>query len=663
MNAKDKKWIRIRVYIVTLFFVFGLGAILARAYQLQVVEDDYLKGIADKGIFATITLPPDRGFIYDRKGNELAISIQVGSVFAHPSQVKDKEKTAAALSEVLKTPSHDILEKLKKKRAFVWVKRRISPALTAEINRLRLVGVGITTESRRYYPGREIAANLIGFSGTDNQGLEGLERKYDPYLRGAQHKLVCMEDAFGRPFAIDKPAESGKHGPHHLTLTIDKEIQYKAQQALHAAVTTSKARGGHCLVVDPNTGEILAMAVAPQFNPNVFSKFDPHTWRNRAITDCFEPGSTMKAFLLSAALETGAVTPLTEIYCEEGQFRIGGRVVHDTHEHGTLTVGDIVVHSSNIGAIKIGQKLGYRTFCEYLKAFGFGQETGIDLLGERGGFIRSPKDAKPIDRANLYFGQGMTTTSLQLAMGMAAIANGGKLMRPYVVKKIADPSGRTVKENRPEMLRQVISVHTARTVASILTGVVESEGTAPKAAIAGYRVAGKTGTAQKVDPETKAYSRQKYVATFVGFAPAEDPKLVILVVIDEPEGMAYGGLVAGPVFRKIGSWALNHLRVPPRRGLLTDAHADGLNEETEASKTNKILVTVPEVKHIAQELRQGAIPDFTNMGMRAVLKKGRALGLKVCLKGSGLAVSQQPEPGLPIQETNSITVHFKPPNR
>jgi len=663
MKVKDKKWIRIRVYIVTLFFVLGLGAILARAYQLQVVENDYLKGIADKGIFATISLPPDRGFIYDREGNELAISIQVGSVFAHPSQINNKKKTAVALSKALKAPTREILEALGKKRSFVWIKRRISPALTAEVNRLHLVGVGVTTESRRFYPGREIAAHLIGFSGTDNQGLEGLERKYDRYLRGAQHKLVCMEDAFGRPFAISKPADPGAHGVHHLTLTIDKEIQYKAQQALHSAVEKAKARGGHCLVVAPKTGEILAMAVEPQFNPNVFSKFGARTWRNRAVTDCFEPGSTMKAFLLCAALEAGVVTPLTEFDCEEGSFRVGGRVVHDTHEYDTLTVADIVVRSSNIGAIKIGQKLGYARFYKSLKAFGFGRETGVDLLGERGGFIRRPENAKTIDQANLYFGQGMSTTSLQLAMGMAAIANGGKLMRPYVVKKIVDESGRTVKETRPEVVRQVISVKTANAVASILTGVVGSEGTAPRAAIKGYRVAGKTGTAQKVDPKTKAYSRQKYVATFVGFAPAEDPKLVILVVIDEPKGIAYGGLVAGPVFRKVGSWALNHLRVAPSRGLVADAYAEGVDDAIPTMKRVEARVTVPEVKRIAHELREGVVPDFTKMGMREVLKKGRGLGLQVCLKGSGLAVSQEPEPGVSLKEIKSVTVRFEPPGR
>ncbi|MFO7986709.1 MAG: penicillin-binding protein [Desulfatiglandaceae bacterium] len=663
MKVEKKKWIRIRVYIVALFFVLGLGTILARAYQLQVVEDDYLKGIADKGIFATITLPPDRGFVYDRAGNELAVSIQVGSVFAHPSQIKEKQNTARKLSQILHEPANNILQKLQRKRSFVWIKRRISPALTAQVSGLNLSGVGITTEAKRFYPEREIAAHLIGFSGTDNQGLEGLERKYDRYLTGPQHKLVCMEDAFGRPFAIDKPVSSGEAGVHHLTLTIDKEVQYKAQQALHSAVTETRAKGGHCLVVNPKTGEILAMAVVPQFNPNIFSKFRPDKWRNRAVTDSFEPGSTMKAFLLSAALEQGVVTPLTEFFCEEGKYKVGGRVVHDTHEYETLTVADIVVRSSNIGAVKIGQKLGYETFCQYLKKFGFGQKTGVDLLGERTGFIRAAKHAKTIDQANLYFGQGMSTTSLQLVMGMAAIANGGKLMRPYVVKEIVDESGHQVKETQPKVVRRVISLRTAKTAASILTGVVGEEGTAPKAAINGFSVAGKTGTAQKVDPETKGYSKQKYVATFVGFTPADDPELVILVVIDEPKGTAYGGLVAAPVFQKVGSWALNHLRVAPRRGLLADVGAAQVEQSPVSPIRPDAIAAAPQVSRIAQELRQGVLPDFTDMGMREVLKKGRDLGLEVCLKGSGLAVTQHPEPGSPLLEVDSVQVNFKPPGR
>ena len=355
------------------------------------------------------------------------------------------------------------------------------------------------------------------------------------------------------------------------------------------------------------------------------------------------------------------VTPDSQFHCEEGAYKVGGRVVHDTHKYGKLSASDIIVYSSNIGSIKIGQKLGYEKFSDYLKKFGFARKTGIGLLGERKGFIREAEKARTIDRATLFFGQGMTATSIQLAMAFAAIANGGKLMRPYVVKKIVDESGSLVEETRPKVVRKVISTRTAKRMGKILEGVVSSEGTAPKAAIRGFRVAGKTGTSQKVDPKTKRYSKSKYVAIFVGFAPVERAKLVILALIDEPKGVVYGGLVAGPVFRDVGSWSLNYLKVNPQPDLLTvaEAKAKALVSETPEDSGNSIKME--EVNKIAGELKKGLLPDFRGMGMREVLKRGRALGLKVSLKGSGLAVKQQPKAGSPLNTVDSVSVNFSSP--
>jgi len=660
MKVKEKKWIRFRIYVIAGVFLLGLSTLFARAYQLQIIEKDYLRGTAENGIIGTAQLPPDRGIIYDREGNEMALSVQVGSIFAHPRQIKDKKTAARHLSRILSEKEAVILKILRSDRSFEWIKRKVPPDLSRQVADLKIEGLGTTTESRRYYPGRETGAHLIGFAGTDNQGLEGLEKQYDVPLKGPPRQLVWMRDALGRPFSISKPETSGR-GMHHLVLTIDKDIQYKAQEALEAAVTRSKARGGHCLVIDPETGEILAMAVVPEFNPNLFSKYSPEHWRNRALTDCFEPGSTMKAFVVSAALEESVVTPLTEFYCEQGKYRIGGRVVHDTHKYGNLTVSDIVIHSSNIGAIKIGFKLGYARFCDYLKRFGFSQKTGIDILGEREGFIRSPKVARTIDQATVFFGQGITTTSLQLAMAMGAIANGGNLMRPFVVKKIMDESGRTVEETKPQVVRRVISSQTAHTVTRMLEGVTGSEGTASRAHIAGYTAAGKTGTSQKVDPVTKRYSRSKYVASFVGFVPSDQPRLLISVLIDEPKGMTYGGLVAGPVFKEVGSWALNHLGVSPDPELLAAGETRSPKVSDEMPVEAVTEPELPEVKELAAQLMEGHLPDFKGMGMREVLKKGRSLGLKVSLEGSGLAVAQEPEPGAPIDSITTVTVSFNPP--
>jgi cell division protein FtsI (penicillin-binding protein 3) len=660
MKVKEKKWIRFRIYVIAVFFLLGFGTIFARAYQLQVIEKDFLRGTAENGIIGTTQLPPDRGIIYDRERNELALSVQVGSVFAHPRQIKDKKTAASSLSRILNENEAGIFAVLKGNRSFEWIKRKIPPDQARQVVDLKIAGLGVTTESRRYYPGRETGAHLIGFAGTDNQGLEGLERKYDAPLKGAPHRLIWMRDALGRPFATSRPAPFDQ-GMHHLTLTIDKDIQYKAQESLKAAVTKSRARGGHCLVVNPKTGEILAMAVVPEFNPNHFSKYSPDHWRNRVLTDCFEPGSTIKAFLASAALEASVVTPSSEFYCEEGKYKVGGRVVHDTHKHGRLTVSDIIVQSSNIGAIKIGQKLGYARFCDYLKRFGFSEKTGIDLLGERQGFIRSPEKAKTIDQATLFFGQGMTATSLQLAMAMSAIANGGNLMRPFVVQKIVDETGRVIEETRPKVVRRVISARTAKTVTSILEGVSGSEGTAERAAISGFKVAGKTGTSQKVDPSTKRYSRSKYIASFVGFVPSDRPRLLISVLIDEPKGVVYGGLVAGPVFSEVGSWTLNHLRVNPQPALLATAEPE--KKSTDASEDAGNRPASPGVKDLADHLLEGLLPDFKGMGMREVLKRGRKLGLKVCLEGSGLAVAQTPEAGSPLEKVGTVTVKFNPPGQ
>jgi cell division protein FtsI (penicillin-binding protein 3) len=654
MKVREKKWIRFRVYLVAAFFLLGMATVLARAYQLQVLNKDRLSFIAHDGYVGTINLPPKRGTIYEREGNELALSIEVGSVYAHPRQIEDKNNTALQLSQVLGEKRQEILKLIKRNRSFVWIKRRIEPDQADQVSALELKGVGVTTETRRYYPGKEIAAHLIGFAGDENQGLEGIERKYEKLLRGSQYSLVQMRDALGRLFSISRPIPSG-HEMRGLVLTIDKDIQYKAQQALQRAVEKTKARAGHCLIVNPETGEILAMAVVPEFNPNIFSKYRPYQWRNRTITDSYEPGSTMKAFLLAASLEEAVVTPYTNFDCEQGEYKIGSHTVHDTHKHGLLTVSDIIVHSSNIGAIKIGDKLGYERLYEYTKKFGFGRKTGIELLGERSGFVRLPEKARQIDRATLCFGQGMTTTSLQLVMAMAAIANGGKLMRPYVVKAVVDESGRVVKETYPKVVRRVLSSRTAIKVAGILEGVVSEEGTGPQAAIKGFRVAGKTGTAQKVDPKTGTYSMKKDIATFVGFAPADQAKLVILVMIDEPEGISYGGVVAGPVFSEVGLWSLNHLRVNPQTELVDK----GTDDEQNTDKLSDVGLQKAEKPPVKVET--GLLPDFSGLGMREVLKKGRSLGLKVTLKGTGLAVRQEPGPGAPLKKIGSIKVSFSPP--
>lgn len=652
MKVNEKKWIRIRIYLVAVFFLFCLSTVLFRAVQLQVFEKDKLQIMAREGYRNVSKLPPKRGGILDRERRELAVSVEVGSVYADPSLIKDKTATAGQLALNLDMPVKSILRLLKKDRRFVYIKRRIPPRKIEQIRSIGLEGIGFTTETKRFYPGKEIAGHLLGIVGTENRGLEGIEKRYDDLLRGEAEVLVQMKDVHGRPFYLSKPAEE-KRDIHNLILTIDKDIQYKAQQALEKTVKKYRAKSGECVVMDPETGEILAMATAPSFNPNTFRDYAPDQWRNRVITDWYEPGSAMKAFLMAAALEMSTVTPNTKFDCENGKFELADDFIDDHEKHQVLTASDIIVVSSNIGAYKIGNELGYEKYYDYLKKFGFGEKTGIDLIGERDGYVRPPERANEVDRSRVYFGQGMSATSLQLATAMSAIANGGRLMKPYIVKAVTDESGKIVNEFYPHLVRRVISPETARTVSRILEDVVSEKGTAPRAAIEGYRAAGKTGTAEKPDLRRGGYLRNVHVADFVGFVPVNRPKLVILAKIDEPEGYDYyGGSVAGPVFKEIGQWALANLGIQPELRLA------GSDTVTKVKKSSSVREMRPLL-----EIQQGdnRLPDFRGLTIREVLKDISSLGLDITFEGSGRAFDQDPKPGVPMDGITSVKVRFRPP--
>jgi cell division protein FtsI (penicillin-binding protein 3) len=686
MKVNEKKWIRFRIYLVAVFFLFALSTVLSRAVQLQVFEKDRLQKMARDGYRKIVPLPPKRGSILDREGHELAVSLEVGSVYAEPRRIEDKVGTAKKLAPYLNMPAGNIIKLLTKDKSFVYIKRKIPSDKIEKISQLRLQGIGFTKETKRFFPGKEIAGQLLGIVGDENQGLEGLEKRYDELLKGEAQVLVQMKDAVGRPFYISKPAEE-KRDTHNLILTIDKDIQYKAEQALEKAVIKAKAKSGQCLVMNPETGEILAMAIAqgynpvtetisPAFNPNIFRDYKSNAWRNRVIADCYDPGSAIKSFLLAAALDTGSVTPNTKLNCENGEYRVADRVIHEAKrkKFSELTVRDIVIHSSNIGACKIGNELGYDRFFEYMEKFGFNQKTGIELLGDRDGLIRSPENANEVERSNAYFGQGMMVTSMQLVNAMAAIANGGRLMKPYLVKAITDETGKIVKEFYPQMVRRVISPDTAKEVTKILEEVVSEKGTAPLAAIEGYRVAGKTSTAQKVDPLTGRYSSHNYIAGFVGFVPANRPKLAILAMIDEPRGYTYGGLVAAPVFKEVGQWALTNLRVQPQ---LIIAESDNVTDMKKTSLEKK-AVSVTDVKELKDEdtgeeagddegadteenIVENLLPDFRGLTMREVLKNISTLGINITFEGSGRAYEQYPKPGVSMNKVTSVKVSFRPP--
>jgi cell division protein FtsI (penicillin-binding protein 3) len=663
MKTSDKKWIRIRIYLVAIFFIIGLGINLYRAYILQVVDRQKLNTYARSGYQAIVKLPPKRGTIYDRNGNELAVSLEAGSIYANPRLIEDKKLTAGHLALCLDESTSGILALLNKESPFVWIKRRVSSDKISQLKSMKLKGIGFTTETRRYYPGKDIAGQLLGFVGSDNQGLEGIEKYYETALKGPDETLIQLRDAVGRPFYMSEPEGDGQD-MRNITLTIDKAIQYKAQEALEAEIKATSAKGGQCLIMKPDTGEILAMAVAPSFNPNIFNEYKFSDWRNRIVADCFEPGSTIKSFLMATALENKVVTPETAFYCENGQYTIGGHTVHDTHKHGTLTVSDIVTLSSNIGAIKIGQKVGYERFYDQLKKLGFGEKTGIDLKGERDGTVRAPQAAMEIDKANAYFGHGMLVTSLQLATAMCTIANGGRLMKPYLVKEMTDQAGKIVAKNQPVEVRRVWSESTTRQAKIVLENVVSEKGTAQKAAISGYTVAGKTGTPQKINEENGTYSHEKHLSVFVGFVPATNPEMVILVMVDEPRGTGYGGLVAAPVFSQVGKWALNTMRINPDAPIespkiVKEAKAKNPEAPSKANVVRKAIVEEADTQD-ADMAAAELVPDFSGQTIRQVIQKGKALGLNVIVDGTGNAIAQYPQAGSPLSGITFIKVTFKP---
>jgi len=560
MTAVEKKHIRVRLILIGIVFTMLFGAIGTKAAYLQIFRTSWLSSKAAGQYTLDLVKHGRRGTIYDANHIEMAISIDTTSIAAYPRMIPNPVQTAAVLAKALNLNQGAVKRKLASKRSFVWIKRQVTPRESKAVSALKITGIDFIPAYGRFYPNRGLAASVLGFSGTEGRGLEGLEYRYENYLKGPTRKVTVLKDALGRGFDAEKESR-GSDGGDNLVLTIDRNIQYIAENALQEAVTRFSARSGMAIVMVPRSGAILALAQCPRFNPNAFASYDKGLWRNRTITDPFEPGSTMKIFSAAAAIESRACTSNTIFFCENGSFKIGKNTVHDTHAHDWLSLQQIVKYSSNIGAVKVGRSIGPEVLYKTLRDFGFGRKTGIDCPGETAGSLSSWKQWSGIDAGAIAFGQGMAVSAVQLATAVSAIANDGILMKPYIVQAVTDQNGRLVKNISPREVRRVVSPETARTVRRILQTVTTSGGTGVQAALDGYTVCGKTGTAQKVD-RTGTYSKGKYVASFVGFAPARAPELTILVIVNEPEKQHYGGIVAAPVFRKIAEESLNYLNIP-----------------------------------------------------------------------------------------------------
>jgi cell division protein FtsI (penicillin-binding protein 3) len=492
----------------------------------------------------------------------MAVSIDVTSIAVHPAQVDDVKTTATLLSKVLKIDRNVLTRKLSSGKKFVWIKRQVTPKQGEAVRNLGIAGIDFIPEHNRFYPSKITAAQIIGFTDIDDQGIEGLEFYYDRNLRGRTSKFMILKDALGRGFDAEQTTFLNYSG-NNLILTIDRTLQYITEKALSDSVEAFSAKSGMAIVMVPKTGAILALAHVPFFNPNTVSSFNQELWRNRVITDLFEPGSTMKIFSAAAAIESGSSSPNSIFYCENGAYKIGRNVVHDTHKYGWLSLQQIIKHSSNIGAIKLIEATGAKTLYKTLRDFGFGEKTGIDCPGESAGSLAPYQRWTKIDTGAISFGQGISVSALQLITATSAIANEGILMRPYIVQAITDQNGRLIKSFMPKKIRQAVSSKTAITVKRLMRTVVTEGGTGVNAAIEGYSVCGKTGTAQKIDQKGK-YAKDKYIASFVGFLPAERPKVAILVVVDEPQKNHYGAVVAAPAFKNIAEKIIDYMNISPK---------------------------------------------------------------------------------------------------
>ena len=638
--ASSERGVQIRIRFFGVLFIAVFCIVVGRGYYLQVVQAPQLQDRADQQKQRVVELAPQRGAILDRNGDPLAISLDVESLYADPALIQKPTDVAAALAGPLKMSQKELVQLLKEKKRFVWIKRKLDPEVSKKIRKLRIRGLQFVAEHKRFYPQGESGAHVVGFTGLDPKGLEGLELEYDQLLQGEPGRLVSQRDARGRGMATaDQLVQGGVPGDS-LQLTIDRSLQYVAEKELAKVVKKYKAKSGTVVVMEPASGKILAMASNPVYNPNLPAKSRISNRRNRAVTDSYEPGSTFKPFLLSGVLEEKIVRPGQKTYCENGRYEVGGKVIRDTRRHGRLTLQEMLKFSSNIGFAKLGKAMERERFYSYIRDFGFGEPTGLDLPGEVQGLLRPPSRWFEIDLAAISFGQGLSVTPIQITTAMAAIANGGLLMEPYLVERIVDAEGQTVKRRLPQVRRRVISEDTAKRVREMMVTVTEPGGTGTRAALPGYRVAGKTGTAQKVDPVTGGYSVDKRVSSFIGFVPADSPALVISVTIDEPEGKGYGGVVAAPVFARVAKQSLSYLNILPKGSM------EALDvAQAKAEPLPDLAALIPDNKPV-----DGLVmPDLRGMSYRQVLRAMGKKQLNLKLSGSGHVVEQSPAPGKKIR--------------
>ena len=669
-QARRRSFMRARIALLGLVLLGFAGAVVYRAFEIQVEQAPELREMAEEQYYKDIHLAPKRGSIFDRRGAELAISVDVDSVYASPKRLRaagiSPASVAGQLAELLGMQAASLVPRLSSDRHFVWIKRRVSPGKAVAL--LGLPGVERAREPRRYYPSRELAAHVLGFANIDGDGVEGVEKMLDARLEGSAERVPALRDRRGVVVYSDNLVDERASRGDDVTLTLDKTIQHVTERELELAVRTFEARAGSVVVMDPRNGEVLAMANYPTFNPNAPASVGSSHRRNRAITARFEPGSTVKPFTGGAALAAGVIGSNRRIDCEHGAMRVAQYTIHDTHQWDQLTPSEIIAYSSNIGTAKIGLELGRSRLYRAFRDFGFGAPTTLGLPGEIAGSLRHHKRWYDMDAATVAFGQGMSVTALQLTVAMGSIANRGKLMHPTVVRMVADATGRVLDQPSPKVEREVLPAHVAAALTEMMIGVTTEGGTGVEAAVPGFLVAGKTGTAQKADYVHGGYAEDKWVSSFVGFVPARKPRLAISVTIDEPMIAHHGGTVAAPVFRRIAEASLRHLGVVGMPVVheeeVATSKADRAARKAQAEAVAQALAAGVVSAAKAQERlgkEQRLVPDLVGKTARQALVAARAQELSLVLSGTGLVATQNPPAGEVVLSGGTVAVQLAPP--
>jgi len=667
-----------RVLYVAIALVLWMFVVGGRLVQLQLGQHQQLSARARNQQLGAIDTSPTRGQVLDRQGRELARSLDTESFFADPREVDNVNDTARRVAGITGQSKDDLAAKLREakdsNKKFIWLIRRLDLQSATKLDAMNLDGVYSRKEPKRYYPNDSLAAHVLGFVGTDEIGLGGVEQYYNEKIRGESGKVYLERDGSSERRVFES-YEVQPHPGQTVVLTIDQTIQFRTEQALFAAVERSQAKSGTAIVMDPHTGEILALANAPAFDPNHPGNESPESRTNGALQNIYEPGSTFKVVAYSAAIEKGLVTPDDKIDCQMGSITVAGRLIHDGHPYGLLTVADALAKSSNVGAIKLGLMVGNDSMYDFARRLGFGSRTGVDLPGESPGILRALNRWQPSSIGSIAIGQEVGVTPLQMAVAYSVLANGGSWVKPHVVRELRSVDDSVLFQAKTES-RPVLKLETVQALRGMLEGVT-LRGTARKAQVEGYSAAGKTGTAQKIDPQSHGYSATKYIGSFVGFAPASNPAVVIIVVIDEPKGAYHGGDVAAPVFKEIAEQILPELSVTPdievkipneqiaRNYQPSPQATSEMQRESEQREATLPKVAVRNFSGRASEVvlavatRRGAVlPDLRGQSVREVARTCAQLGLRLEARGEGRALRQNPAAGTEVNSGQSVQVEF-----